>query len=213
MDKRIQELEKGSKLYKKQKINRKHYIPYFLYLALIIGPIYTWLVFPEMFSQTIQVFEQSLNQGIFLSVSTSFGATLLAGFYEANSFSQYKKFINKENGLNSELEFLKVQIEKERKVLESLKSEKTKDSERAETKAFVVEVDDAKQLEELEKRQKLYYHLGYNEKKYYQYYQNGQLDSKLEHKYGAEGVQVAEEYIKQKAPALVLRKKNNNSQK
>ena len=48
---------------------------------------------------------------------------------------------------------------------------------------------------------------GINGDKYYKYYQDGKLDKKLEKYYSDTGIQLAKEYIEEKGPSLVLRRK------
>ena len=57
----------------------------------------------------------------------------------------------------------------------------------------------------------LYFDLGYDGEKYYQFYQQGRLDSKLQKYYDDTGIQIAKDYLEEKGPSLVLRKKNSNN--
>ena len=68
------------------------------------------------------------------------------------------------------------------------------------------------QLKALRSYLDFYFDLGYNGEKYYQYFQEGQLDTKLQKYYTDTGIQLAKEYIEEKGPSLVLRKKSNNTQ-
>ena len=71
----------------------------------------------------------------------------------------------------------------------------------------VVKVDDKKQLQTLKQYLNFYYDLGYNEEKYFKYYQQGKLDDKLRKRYNDTGVEAAKEYLEEKGPTLVKRKK------
>ena len=119
-------------------------------------------------------------------------------------YDEYKKSIKNEKGINSEIKFLEKQIIKEKEHLESLKQEKTKNNE--ETDFRTVKVDDLEELKALRSNLSLYYDLGYNDKKYYKYYQKGQLDKKLSRYYNSTGINLANEYLEEKGPQLVLKK-------
>ena len=125
------------------------------------------------------------------------------------SLPEYKNSIKKEKGINSQLAFLKQQIEKERDELEGLKQDKSKTNESTEFRT--VKVDDLQQLKILREYLNLYFDLGYNGQKYYQYYQRGQLDRKLQKYYSDTGIQKAKDYLEEKGPSLVLKKKNSNN--
>lgn len=123
--------------------------------------------------------------------------------------SAYKNSIKEEKGINSQLTFLKQQIEKEKDELEKLKQDKSKANESTEFRT--VKVDDLQQLEALRDYLNLYFDLGYDGEKYYQFYQQGRLDSKLQKYYDDTGIQIAKDYLEEKGPSLVLRKKNSNN--
>lgn len=117
--------------------------------------------------------------------------------------------LKKVNGINSELEFLKLQVEREKETLISLQSNKTRNNEKIECKS--VQVDDLQQLKMLKKHLELYYDLGYNEDRYRRYYQHQNLDKKLERLYSESEIALAKEYFKEKENVLVKKKIIQNS--
>jgi hypothetical protein len=123
-------------------------------------------------------------------------------------YRQYRDSVKKEKGVNSELEFLQKQIVEEKQKLEDLKKEKKRDEEVKEFR--VVEVDDKQQLNALKSYLSLYFDLGYNGEKYFRYLQQGRLDEKLRKYYTDTDIEVAKEYLEEKGPTLVKRKKSNN---
>ncbi len=68
-------------------------------------------------------------------------------------------------------------------------------------------VDDLKQLKRIKFYLNLYYNLGYNENKYYRYFQQGKLDKKLQKSYIKEEIDIAKEYFEEKEKVLVKKKK------
>ena len=125
----------------------------------------------------------------------------LVSVNEAEFYSRYKEAKGKENGINSELEYLKKQIVLEKQKLEELKKDKSRDKE---DKRFrIVKVDDKPRLDILQSRLKLYYDLGYNGKKYYKYLLKRKLDKKLKKYYNEEEIELAKEYLEEKGPTLV----------
>ena len=55
------------------------------------------------------------------------------------------------------------------------------------------------------------YDLGYNEEKYFRYYQKGKLNSYLGKSVNDAGIQIAKEHFEEKGSTLVKRKKYTNS--
>ena len=126
---------------------------------------------------------------------------------EFSMYRQHKDNLKKENGINSELEFLKKQIIEEREHLIELKQEKKESEENKEFR--VVQVDDLERLKAVKSWLHLYYDLGYDVEKYYGYYKKGKLDTKLSKHYNEKGIEVAKKYLEEKGPTLVKKKKNN----
>ena len=141
---------------------------------------------------------------ISVGVSAVVGGSLINFFLKED----YKHMVKNANGINSELEYLKLQLEKEKKILISLQEEKTRNNEKKEFMS--TQIDDIQQLEALKSKLKLYHDLGYNREKYYNYYKQGILEEEfLQRNYNKTDIELAKEYLEEKGPVLV--KKRNNS--
>ncbi len=205
MENRISELENNSKLY-----NRKHYIPIILSMTALMSTIGVnllsyFLTGNNPFLSSMNTIFGVVNNGVFNSLFYSAFFLPFGAYFEAIYYNQYRKDKRKGKGINSELEFLKKQIIDEKQTLENLKKEKKRNNEDKEFR--VVKVDDKKQLQTLKQYLNLYFDLGYNEKKYSKYYQQGKLDDKLKKRYTDTGIEIAKEYLGEKGPTLVKRKK------
>ena len=105
------------------------------------------------------------------------------------------------NGINSELEYLKLQLEKEKKTLISLQEEKTRNNEKKEFMS--TQIDDIQQLEVLKSKLKLYYDLGYNREKYYNYYKQEILEEEfLQRDYNKTDIELAKKIFRRKRPCV-----------
>ena len=206
IENKISLLEKESNAYKKY--NAKHYIPFFLLMGLM-----TIVGVPVLFSHCVEnptgyisTSIGEVNQNLF--IFTAFSAITLpfTGFMELDRYTKYKDCLKREKGINSELEFLKQQIIVEKERLVELKSKKTRTNENQDFR--VVKVNDLEILKIFKSWLNLYYDLGYNGEKYYKYYQQGKLDAKLGKHYTDFGIEIAKEYLEEKGPTLIKRRKN-----
>lgn len=208
IENRIQELTKESEKYPEAK---KRYKPVYLFLALgaTLGtPFLLWaLTGVNPYLCITDTAFGSVNQALFFTLVGAVSALPIGSLLTLVDYSNFKERAQKGNGISSELEFLKLQIEKEKETLVSLQEEKTRDKENTEFRS--TKVDDKQQLEALRDYLELYYDLGSNREKYYRYYQQGKLDKKLQKYYSETGVELAKEYLEEKGPVLV--KKRNNS--
>jgi len=208
MEDRIAYLEKESKEYKKY--NRKHYIPVIFPLSTLMTTVgvpamFYWLGNTGIYISTINTIFGPMNEALLYSGLFSTLFLPLVGLMEFNMYRQHKDSLKKEKGTNSELEFLKKQIIEEREHLVELKKEKTGTEVKKEFR--VVQVDDLERLKAVKSWLSLYYDLGYDGEKYYGYYEKGKLDSKLGKYYNEKGIEVAKEYLEEKGPTLVKRRK------
>lgn len=211
MENRIAELEKDSQFYKKN--NRKRYIPFVQPMVAFMSTVGVNLMFyflsgtnPLMSSKDTMF--GVVNEGVLYSSFFSTFFLPIGTLFEVMLYRQYKDEKRREKGTNSELEFLKKQIVEEKQALEDLKKEKKRDAEDKEFR--IVEVDDKQRLKVLKDYLSLYFDLGYNGERYFRYYQQGKLDDKLGKYYTDTGIEVAKEYLEEKGPTLVKRKKQNN---
>ena len=207
MENEIQELTRESKKYPEAK---KRYKPLFLYAAL--GTV---LIFPNLFwaftgvnpylSSMDTVFG-TVNQALFYTLTGALFCSLpLGSLFTLADYSYFKERAKRGKGLNSELEFLQLQIEKEKETLVGLQEEKTRDRENTEFRS--IQINDKQQLEALRNYLELYYVLGYDEKKLNKLYQQGRLDEKLQKYYGESEIELAKKHFEEKGPVLVKKKK------
>ena len=204
---RITDLEKKAINYKKY--NKKHYIPILLPLTILMITIGVPAMFyglgkTGVYINTINTIFGPMNEAL---LYISLFSTLYLPFVslmELRSYRQYKDSLKEEKGVNSELEFLKKQIIEEKEKLVELTKEKSNTEENKEFR--IVQVDDLERLRALKSWLNLYYDLGYNGEKYYDYYQKGKLDAKLGKYYNAKGVEVAKDYLEEKGPVLAKRR-------
>lgn len=200
-------LEKESLDYKKY--NKRHYIPFIFPLIALMTTIgvpamFYWLGHSAVYINTIDTIFGPMNEALLYSSVFSTLFLPLAGLMEFIMYRQHKDRLKEEKGINSELEFLNKQIIEEKEHLVELKKEKTKNE--SEKQFRVVKVDDLERLKALKSWLNLYYDLGYNGEKYYDYYQKGKLDTKLGKYYNDKGIEVAKEYLEEKGQTLVKKK-------
>ena len=205
----IEEME--NKIKELTQEREKYKIKHFPYLSLTIGtvvvatPLLLWsLTGTNPYLLDFETVYGSFNLVSFLTAINGAWALPIGSSLSLYDYSNYKNKIKKVNGINSELEFLKLQVEREKETLISLQSNKTRNNEKIECKS--VQVDDLQQLKMLKKHLELYYDLGYNEDRYRRYYQHQNLDKKLERLYSESEIVLAKEYFKEKENVLVKKK-------
>ncbi len=201
MQNAINELKKKSALY--NKMNKGHYIPIailtlLIFLTIICPAFLSYASDGKAFNTLIETNVGTFNVGALIIAVIGCISTPIFTLLESYLYKQYKDAKKTEKGINSELEFLEKQLEKETEKLESLKQEKTKNNE--DNSFRTVKVDDLQQLKMLRNYLQLYFDLGYNGEKYYQYYEQGKLDKKLEKNYDGEAIELAKEYLEEKGP-------------
>ena len=206
MENRIQELKKESEEYP---VIKKKHIPIFLYTsiaAMLAGPLFMWaLTGTNPYLESVDTIFGQVNYAFDLTVLGCIACLPLGSLFNIIDYSNYKDKVKKGNGINSELEFLKLQIEREKETLVSLQKNKTRVNKNAEY--ISKQVDDKQQLEALRSYLELYYDLGSNKEKYYRYYQQGKLDKKLQRHYNDENIDLAKDYFDKKGPTLVRKNK------
>ena len=166
MEKRIKELENESKNYSKKK--RRFFIPYTLLcgiiLLLIAPPITIGLVTgTNPYLYYVDTILGSTNYVLLTTLVMAIVISPAIAFTTIWEYAHHKDDLGKENGINSELEFLKRKIEEERKSLACLQQEKTKNEKKKDYQ--IIEVNDLQQLRMLKNYLMFYYDLGYNRNK------------------------------------------------
>lgn len=146
-----------------------------------------------------------IDYKIFHNLFLTSMVTLICGYTSIKGCLKYKKAIKNESAIDSELEFLEYQLEKEKEKLEELNDKKNVVWPTMGIK--ISKIDDKKLLENLKKQLEFHYNLGYNSQKYYKYLENGILEEKLKDKnYTEEEIKCVSEYLKEKGPILSRRK-------
>ena len=208
MEERIQDLTKKSKIYPVEKKKYTPYIFYFAVASVLAMPIVVGLLTgTNPYLESIDTVFGTVNVALYHSLCTGVFGLPLASLVTIADYLNYKDIVEKGKGINSELEFLKNQIEKEKENLINLKDAKTNDNLSEEI--LPKKVDDLQQLKILRNNLELFYDLGNNDKKYYRYYQKGKLDKKLHKKYGTVDVDLVKEYLQKKGPTLTKKRTNN----
>ena len=96
------------------------------------------------------------------------------------SHKNQMEYIKIQNGRENELEYLKNRLLKEKEKLEELNNNKNNTLKK---ESYSSKVDSIEELKKIRSYINLYYDLGYNEKKYYNYYEQGILNTKLKNEY------------------------------
>ncbi len=208
---KISYLENESNSYKKN--NKKHYIPFVLPMSILIlvfgvPALYSGLNNTNAYVSTINTIFGSMNEAVFSIGLCSITVLPLVSLFELDGYKKHRERLKEEKGVNSELDFLKEQLIKEKEHLIKLQNDKKRDNENKEFR--VVEVNDLERLRNFRSHMNLFYDLGYNGEKYYKYLQEGKLETKLSKHYTELGIGVAKEYLEEKGPTLVKKIKPNN---
>ena len=210
IDNRIKELQKEKDSYDIKKVN-KRYRPIYMYIctaAAFICPLIIWPLTgtnPYLVNEITKLGE--INQGLLWAMYSAGIALPLGATCTWAEYTAHKAAIKNLKGINSELEFLKLQLEKEKNYLNNLKNDKCREKENTEFRSE--KVNDLDELRDLRNCMSLYYNLGSNDKKYYKYYTQGKLDKKLQKEYDVISIEKAKKYFEEKGPTLVLKRKHN----
>ena len=206
MENKIKQLEEKSDSYKGNK--NKRYIPLMLLLSILgilISNIILMAIIPEGFVSEMAF--GNVNLCLFFNSMLLAVLTPMTAISDLRDYKKFKDAQNTETGMNSELDYLKKQITIEKQKLEKLQKDKKK---KKENKKFgVVVVDDKAKLAESKSNSDFYYNVGYNENKYFKYYQQGRLNDKLQKDYNDAEIKKVEEYLEEKGPKF-LKKHNKN---
>ena len=127
----------------------------------------------------------------FISIVT--GACLIFCEYSIDREKQ-QVYEETDNAINSELDFLRSQLNVEIEKLNDLEERKVITNTKIENNYSKL-IDDSEQLRQLRELMNLYYNFGLNREKYYRYYQNGILIEKLQDKYSDSELQLAKNYF------------------
>jgi AAA15 family ATPase/GTPase len=119
---------------------------------------------------------------------------------------QYNEKINDYYGKLSEIEYLTIRLEQEKEKLNELKKDKRREKEN--TKFISKKLNNSELIQNLKKELDMYYDLAYNIDEYYKNFEKGNLDDALTY-YSNEDREVAKEFIEEKGPMIIRKKKGN----
>lgn len=125
------------------------------------------------------------------------------------NYFRYKWRHQESQGIDFQIEYLRAQLEAEREALEELQRAKTREREYPIYATF--KVDDEEALKHIRRQLKLYNDLGYHLKRYYKYFERGELGSRLLSKYTASEIEDAQDFLEEKGPSLVYKKKEQKA--
>ncbi len=188
---KIKELEE--KLANSKKKRSIRFIPVH-FLACLTAAILAFIIFYLM-SGEILIPEIS----IILAV-----ASPVISLFDVFDYLSYKGGIKEEQGMESELEYLKKSLITEQQKLIELKSKSQNIAEPQELKT--IKVTEKERLINLKNYLEIYYDLGYNSQKYLKHIEDGNLETELIQKYNTAGIDFAIDYLTEKSQTLSRRK-------
>ncbi len=151
----------------------------------------------------------TINSGTFLGLISAPIFAIPGSLMTLVLHLKEKELEQKQKGKETQLEYLKRNSVEEKENLEELKSNKTNSKEKEEF--YVSKVDNKEALKELRNFLSFYYNLGYNEEKYFRYYQKGKLDRHLSKITNDVGVELANQHFQENALVLQKTKKFNKN--
>lgn len=174
-----------------------------LIFSQIMGPIFLKnMIIEAVFFGSIKTMDLI---GIIMSATFSpFGA-----FYSLMLYKREKEIDKEQNGKKIQLEYSKKELVQLKEEVEQLKLDKTNSKKTEEF--YVSKVDSKEELKKLRNYLVFCYNLGYNEQKYFKYYQQGKLDRYLEKTKTDAGIKFINKHFEEKGPTLVKKKKQNKN--
>jgi len=129
------------------------------------------------------------------SLASCFMAPILGGIITTYIYAIRKNDQKINNAQKIQIELLEKRLEEEKNKLNLIKKINNKEIKE---EFYVEKIYDKKVLEQLKKEIQLYYTCAYNENKFNKYYQNNQLQEKLENKYSDDEIELIKDYLKEK---------------
>lgn len=197
LEKEFSELEKSLKFSKIIKVLR------ILFLIVIIGIIA---------SLSLPVGKNLYVLGSVEKVLIAFGIsffTVPGILLSIVSYIQEIEDLKNYNGKKMQLDNLRKELVKQKEYLAELKKDKVNSKKTDEF--YLKKVNDKEKLKYLRELLSFYYNLGYDEERYFRYYQKGKLDDKLDFD-SEDSKKVVEEYFEEKVNGLkrTRKPKGNN---
>lgn len=171
IENKVNELEEQNKKYEKK--NKRKYIP----MMLFISVFFTKIILPSFFStidfdnfallSTIIQFDEMCFLSSSIIISLAIGTDI-------GIFIKHRNNIKKQKGIKSELLYLNRRLKSEKRVMRNLlKRSKYIENGKWECNLAVRSGD---KIDDLNKYLELYYNIGYNSDRYYNYYLNGKIN-------------------------------------
>lgn len=207
MEEEIKKLEKETSQYKKDsKLSRFLWV-WNPFLIFTFGPLIMFPLLSNFFGINDLVNTSlfgTINSGTYLGLISAPLFAIPGSLMTMAIHFKEKGLEQKQKGKETQLEYLKRNLVEQKENLEELKSDKTNSKE---VEGFYVsKVDNIEALKKLRNFLSFYYDLGYNEEKYFRYYQKGKLDNYLGKFVNDVGIQFANQHFEEKGPTLVKRK-------
>jgi len=175
------------------------------FLIFTIGPVimfptlyylcnFEGIIVPELFS--------FMNPGIYMGIASMPCFSMIGGILSGMCYYKEKDFDKIQKGKELELKRLKELLTIEKQDLEELLADKYKanqENNKKEDDFYVSRIDNTEIIRQLKFFKSFYYQLGYNEKKYFKYYQKG----KLNEYFSSEYVEAINQYFEEKGKTLV----------
>ena len=208
----IEKIEANIKELKEKKPKKvaKRFIPFSFIVCTITTltfPTLLYYLFYEVnpFTITIGTIYGTMPINVLLTGVLSLFGIPMGLIASISEYNMYKKDVNTNKAIISELEYLNEKLISEKECL--LKLENSRISSKKDTETVSKLVDDKEELKKLKEELELYRDLGYNEDKYFSYYQKGKIYDRLSHMYDANEIEEAVRYFEKKE-AVLIKKKN-----
>lgn len=215
MEEEIKKLEKEVSQYKKDSKFSRFIWVWYPFLLFAFGPLIMFPIMGNFFGVTDLINTSlfgEMSAGTYLGLIAAPIFAIPGALLTMSLHSKEKRLDKDQKGKETQLEYLKRGLVEERENLEQLKLDKTNSKQ---TEDFYISMVDSKEmLEGLKNFLNFYYNVGYNEKKYFKYFQQGKLDKYLGKITNDLGIQFANEYFEEKGAVLakkrVLSKNKDN---
>lgn len=205
IEENIKELKKKYKNFNlSKKIKELNTKKWTIFFTLISIPIFSLLLILllqgiKLGCINLEVIKKVIGINKFITTFTYPFVIMGSTFYFIVETIVNKITINNIRGELLELDYLKKILAKEKNELNELKKDRT--NSKIKEKLELVKIKDKQAINSLNNNLDLYYDLGYNENKYYNYLIDGKIDDKLNN-YTKEELSVIKNYLKEKHKVL-----------
>lgn len=204
IEKKISRLEKATAGFEKSSKKISSWFPFITgTLVPIISIPLLEIVFKGGPTETLL----GLSQMTWLCIGMTPLFSLMGAIMSLEWRRQDKERINIQKGKEIELEYLRKELVEHKQYVEELKRDKTNSKKIDEF--YIAPVDNVQSLRKLDTFLEFCHDLGYNEDKYFRYYQKGKLDDKIREFSNENGVQMANRHFEEKASVLKKTRKIN----